>query len=136
MTDIKFYNPPGLSKPRTPFMQVARVKSVSEWLLIAGQTPTNVDGEIVGADDFSAQCVQTFANIEIALRSAGAGWGNVVQFTSYLVRAADIPLFAEFRRRTFPQMYPDGFYPPNTLAIIDRLAHEAYRLEIQAVAAI
>jgi hypothetical protein len=26
--------------------------------------------------------VQTFANIEAALKSQGAGWGNVVQFTA------------------------------------------------------
>ena len=51
------------------------------------------DGKIVGEGDFDAQCSQVFANISAALGSAGAGWGNVVQFTTYLVHSQDIARF-------------------------------------------
>jgi len=44
--------------------------TLGEFLFIAGQVAVK-DGKLVGADDFDAQCVQTFANIEAALRSAG-----------------------------------------------------------------
>ncbi|HEY2758673.1 MAG TPA: RidA family protein, partial [Pseudolabrys sp.] len=81
-------------------------------------------------------CVQTFVNIEAALASAGAGWGNIVQFTTYLVHSQDIPKFMTFRKREFPQMFANGAYPPNTLLMIDRLVIEAALVEVQAVAAL
>lgn len=76
-----------------------------------------------------------FSNIHTALRSVGAEWNNVVQFTSYLVRAQDAAPFRAWRTREFPKMFPNGA-PPNTLLIINRLADEAYLLEIQIVAAL
>jgi enamine deaminase RidA (YjgF/YER057c/UK114 family) len=74
--------------------------------------------------------------IPIALKSAGAGWANVVQFTTYLVHSQDISKFMEFRAREFPRMFPDGKYPPNTLLMVDRLVKEPLLIEVQTVAAL
>src|SRR5262249_61938225 len=87
-----------------------------------------------GVDDFDAQCVQTFANIEAALKSVGAGWSNIVQFTTYMVHSQDIPKFMKYRLREFPKMFSNGAYPPNTLLMVDRLVEEALLVEVQAVA--
>jgi len=135
MADIRIFNPDGLNKPRSPYMQVARVKT-SELAFIAGQVSADASGNLVGAGDFAAQCAQVFANIHAGLRSVGADWKNVVEFTSFLVRAQDVAAFVDYRRRVFPAMFPDGAYPPNTLLVIERLAHESYLLEIQTVAAL
>jgi enamine deaminase RidA (YjgF/YER057c/UK114 family) len=81
-------------------------------LLIAGQTPIDASGAMVGKDDFEAQCAQVFANIRTALCSVAADWQNVVQFTSYLVRPQDIAAFRAFRSKEFPKMFPNGAYPP------------------------
>jgi len=135
MPEIKISNPDTLGKPLGQYSQMTRVKA-SEFLFIAGQVATDRDGKTVGADDFDAQCVQTFANIEAALKSAGAGWGNVVEFTTYLVHAQDIAKFMKFRLREFPKMFPGGAYPPNTLLIIDRLVQEAFLIEVQTTAAL
>jgi enamine deaminase RidA (YjgF/YER057c/UK114 family) len=108
----------------------------SELLYIAGQLSTNREGQIVGAGDFDAQCVQVFANIETALKSCGAGWGNVVEFTTYMVHSQDIPKFMTFRKREFPRFFPNGSYPPNTLLMIDRLVGEPFLIEVQTVAAL
>jgi enamine deaminase RidA (YjgF/YER057c/UK114 family) len=133
MPDIKIVNPDSMGKPLGQYSQITRVKA-SEYLFIAGQLGTDKDGKL--ADDFEAQCAQTFANIEAALKSCGAGWGNVVQFTTFLVHSQDIPTLRGFRQREFPKMFPNGAYPPNTLLIIDRLVAEAALIEIQTVAAI
>jgi enamine deaminase RidA (YjgF/YER057c/UK114 family) len=133
--DIKIYNVRELGRPLGPYSQVARVKA-SEFLFIAGMVATDASGNVVGEGDFVAQCKQTFANIETALRSANAGWGNVVQFTTYLVHSQDIAQFMNFRRREFPAMFENGAYPPNTLLMIDRLVKEAFLIEVQAVAAL
>src|SRR5207302_8081857 len=109
MADIKILNPDALGKPLGQYSHMTRVKA-SEYLFIAGQVAVDRDGKVVGGDDFDAQCVQTFANIEAALKSTGAGFGNVVQFTTYLVHSQDIPKFMTFRRREFPKMFANDAY--------------------------
>jgi enamine deaminase RidA (YjgF/YER057c/UK114 family) len=135
MPDIKIYNPEGLAKPLGQYSHVTRVKA-SEYLFIAGQLAADKNGQVVGADDFDAQCRQVFANIGVALKSAGAGWGNVVQFYTFMVHSQDIPKFMAFRLREFPKMFSNGVYPPNTLLMIDRLVQEPFLVEVQTVAAI
>ena len=134
--EITIFNPDGLGKPLGQYSQITRVKNASEWLFVAGQLATDKTGNIVGADDFDAQCVQVFKNIEVALASCGAGWKNVVQFTTYLVHSQDIPKFMAFRKREFPRLFPDGKYPPNTLLMIDRLVGEPFLVEVQPIAAL
>jgi enamine deaminase RidA (YjgF/YER057c/UK114 family) len=135
MAEIKIFNPESMGKPLGPYSNVTRVKA-SEFIFIAGQVAKDSAGNTVGIDDFDAQCRQTYANIEAALKSCGANWGNVVEFTTYLVHSQDIPKLMEYRKREFPKMFPTGAYPPNTLLIIDRLVQEPLLIEVQAVAAI
>jgi enamine deaminase RidA (YjgF/YER057c/UK114 family) len=127
MADIRIYNVEALGKPLGQYSHVTRVKA-AETLYIAGM--------LAPGDGFDAQCSGVFAQIEKALQSAGAGWGNVVQFTTYLVHSQDIPKFMQWRLREFPRMFPDGRYPPNTLLVIDRLVQEQYLVEVQTVAAL
>ncbi|MBF6568827.1 MAG: RidA family protein [Candidatus Binataceae bacterium] len=135
MPEIKIVNPDTLGKPLGQYSQMTRVKA-SEFLFIAGQVASDKAGNVIGAENFDAQCGQAFANIEAALKSAGAGWESVVQFTTYLVHSQDIPKFMKFRLREFPRMFPNGAYPPNTLLMIDRLVGEAFLIEVQTVAAL
>lgn len=135
MAEIKIFNPDTLAKPLGQYSHITRVKA-SEFVFIAGQVSADKDGKLVGADNFDAQCVQTFANIETALKSVGAGWGNLVEFTTYLVHSQDIPKFMAYRLREFPRMFPNGVYPPNTLLMVDRLVQEPFLIEVQAVAAL
>jgi enamine deaminase RidA (YjgF/YER057c/UK114 family) len=135
MPDIKILNPDTLGKPLGQYSQITRVKA-SELLFIAGQVAADKSGKLIGADDFDAQCVQVFANIEAALASQGAGFANVVEFTTYLVHSQDIPKFMTYRLREFPRMFPSGAYPPNTLLMIDRLVGEQFLIEVQTVAAL
>ena len=134
MPDIKIINPDTLGKPLGQYSQMTRVKA-SEFLFIAGQVGVFKDGKLAGGD-FEAQCAQTFANIEAALKSQGAGWSNVVEFTTYLVHSQDIPKFMAYRLREFPKMFANGAYPPNTLLMIDRLVQEPLLIEVSTVAAL
>ena len=127
MADIRIYNVDALGKPLGQYSHVTRVKA-NEYLFIAGM--------LAPGDSFDAQCTGVFAQISEALKSAGAGWGNIVQFTTYLVHSQDIPKFMQWRLREFPRMFPDGKYPPNTLLIIDRLVQEPFLVEVQTIAAL
>ena len=133
--DINIYNPEELGPPMGQYTHVTRVKA-SEFLFIAGMLSGDAKGNIIGAGDFDRQTTQVFRNIEAALKSAGAGWGNVVQFTTYLVHSQDIPKFMAYRTREFPKLFAGGAYPPNTLLMIDRLVKEEFLIEVSALAAL
>ena len=124
---MKIYNVDALGKPLGQYSHVTRV-AAREFLFIAGM--------LAPGETFDQQCSGVFGQIAEALNSAGAGWQNVVQFTTYLVHSQDIPKFMQWRLREFPRMFPGGAYPPNTLLIVDRLVQEQFLLEVQAIAAI
>ena len=127
MAEIKIHNVDALGKPVGPYSHIARAKG-GETVYIAGM--------LAPGDGFDAQCAAVFAQIEKALKSVGGGWGNVVQFTTYLVHSQDIQRFYQWREKNYPKMFPDGKYPPNTLLIIDRLVQEQFLIEIQTVAVV
>jgi enamine deaminase RidA (YjgF/YER057c/UK114 family) len=135
MADIRILNVDSLGTPLGQYSHMTRVKA-TEFLFIAGMLAADRDGNVVGQHDFDAQCTQVFANLSAALASAGAGWGQVVQFTTYLVHSQDIARFMTWRLREFPRMFPDGKYPPNTMLMVDRLVQEPFLVEVQTVAAL
>ncbi len=128
MAKIVIQNVEALGKPLGQYSHLTRVKAAQETLYIAGM--------LAPGDDFDAQCTGVFRQIETALKSAGAGWSSVAQFTTYLVHSQDIPKFMAWRLREFPKMFPDGKYPPNTLLIVDRLVQEQFLVEVQTIAAL
>jgi enamine deaminase RidA (YjgF/YER057c/UK114 family) len=128
MAEIRIYDVDALGKPVGPYSHVARVRAGADTLYIAGM--------LASGETFEAQCAAVYGQIEKALQSAGGGWANVVQFTTYLVHSQDIAKFYRWREREYPRMFPDGRYPPNTLLIIDRLVQEQFLIEIQTIAAI
>ena len=127
MAEIRIGNVEAIGKPIGPYSHVARVKG-GETLYIAGMVATG--------ETFEAQCAGTYAHIEQALKSAGGGWRNVVQFTTFIVHSQDIAKFYRWREQNYPRMFADGKYPPNTLLIIDRLVQEQFLIEIQTIAAV
>ena len=128
MVEIRIENVEALGKPLGQYSHLTRVKGATETLYIAGM--------LAPGEDFDAQCSGVFRQIETALKSTGARWGNVAQFTTYLVHSQDIPKFMAWRLREFPKLFPDGKYPPNTLLIIDRLVQEQFLVEVQTIAVI
>ena len=105
-------------------------------LYVAGQLGVNTAGELVGPGDAAAQTRQVLENIGYVLEAAGAGFSNVVEFTSYVVGRSSVAGFIEGRNRVFPDIFPNGDYPPNTLLVVDGLVREEFLVEIKAVAAL
>lgn len=135
MPIVTFANPETLSKPLGQYSHVARIKA-SELLSIAGQLAIDRNGNLVGDGDFDAQCTQVYANIAAALKSAGAAWSQVAQFTTYVVKPEHVEQFRAFRLREYPKMFPNGVYPPNTLLIVKGLVRPEFLIEIQTIAAL
>jgi enamine deaminase RidA (YjgF/YER057c/UK114 family) len=132
MPNIQFLNPDALGRPIAPYSNITRVKA-PEFLFIAGQVGMDKSGKTPA--DFEGQCAQVFANIGAALASQGAGFPNIVEFTTYLVHWQDIGKSWNTARE-YPRLFPGGGYPTNTLLIVERLVREEFLIEVSAVAAL
>ena len=103
---------------------------------VAGQVGVNAAGELVGPGDAASQTRQVLQNIGHILEGAGASFNNVVEFTTYVVGRSSVQGFIDGRNQVFPDIFPDGDYPPNTLLVVDGLVREEFLVEIKAVAAL
>lgn len=122
-------------RPIGLYAQATRVKA-GELVYIAGQVALDVNGKLVGKDDPAMQTRQVFSNLGKILESVGASFGNVVEFTTYVVGRQSIEGFLHARTEIFPRLFPEGDYPPNTLLVVAGLVREEYLVEIKATAAL
>ena len=79
---VQKINPDGLHEPEG-YTHVA-VAQGTRRVYLSGQVGVGADDAVVGAD-LTSQTAQAFANVEIALASAGAGWDDVAKLTIYIV---------------------------------------------------
>ena len=128
-------NPPTLSKPLGLYSQVCTVNS-SNLIFLAGQVAVNNKGNLVGENDIAAQVTQIYQNIADALDSANAKFENIVQFTTYIVGADNIPSFLEKRNSIVTDIYSAADFPPSTLLVVAGLAEPGYLAEVTAIAAL
>ena len=128
-------NPSTLSKPLGLYSQVCTVNS-SNLIFLAGQVSVNNKGNLVGENDIAAQVTQIYQNIADALDSADAKFENIVQLTTYIVGADNIPAFLEKRNSIVTDIYPASDFPPSTLLVVAGLADPGYLAEVTAIAAL
>ena len=126
---------PNAPQPLGAYSQATEVQA-SRLVLVAGQVSLDAAGKLVGAGDAFAQTRQVFHNIGQILKQAGAGFNNVVEFTTYVVGRDSIQPFLDARVELFPGLYPEGDFPPNTLLVISGLVREEFLVEIKALAAL
>jgi len=97
---------------------------------IAGQIPVDSAGRLVGGADLRLQTEQVFANLRLALASAGATFSDVVKTTTYISDASKGSVVREVRARYFDSSRP----PTNTLVPLAALGRPEFLIEIEAVA--
>lgn len=132
---VEISNPDTVEKPTGLYSVMSRARGGGDLIYLCGMTG-DIEGDTSGVDEFDLQCNDIYRKIGAALASAGGSFGNVLQFTTYLVDTADIPRFMKYRKRAFPRLFPNNVYPPNTLVVVSALVDEKYRIEVQTVAAI
>ncbi|MFI1016364.1 RidA family protein [Streptomyces sp. NPDC020965] len=99
---------------------------------ISGQVPLDAQGRLVGPDDPEAQARQVFENLTTALAAAGAGMGQVVRLTFYLTDLADLAALRRVRDEYISLEKP----PASSLVQVSGLVNPAFRIEIDALAAL
>ena len=129
---VEYLNPPGACPPQGLYSHVGRIVS-GPVIFVAGQVAVDSAGAVVGKHDFEAQFRQVFDNLGAVLKGVGAGFDEVIKFTTFLVHSQDIEKFMKARAALFPRLFKGPLYPPNTLLIVDRLVKEEFLLEVEAV---
>jgi enamine deaminase RidA (YjgF/YER057c/UK114 family) len=127
---VRFVNPPGLAQP--PGYTHVVEASGGRTLYIAGQVPLDASGNLVGADDIEAQAEQVFRNLQVALESAGAAFGDVVKLGIYVTDFSQIAGLRRVRDRFVNLEHP----PASTAIAVSRLFREEFLIEIDAIAVV
>ena len=97
---------------------------------ISGQVALDESGNLVGKDDFRAQCVQVFENLKRALAAAGLGFDDVIRLDMYVTDIGKLPVLREVRDRYLPA----ANQPTSTLVQVEALVRPELELEISALA--
>jgi reactive intermediate/imine deaminase len=99
-------------------------------IYVSGQVPLDVEGHLVGDDDFEAQTRQVFENLTRALEAVDASWSDVVKLTYFLRDVGEIASLRAIRDE-----YVDTERPPaSTLVEVSGLFRDDVLIEIEAVA--
>jgi enamine deaminase RidA (YjgF/YER057c/UK114 family) len=99
-------------------------------VVVSGQVAQNARGELVGPGDPAAQARQVFENIGRCLAEVGAGFGDVVKLTLFVLDVADLPALREARDAVI-----DTARPPASSAVqVSALFAPGYLLEVEALA--
>ncbi len=131
---LRALRPAGFGASQAPYSPGVLADHPTAVLYLAGQVPTGADGVTVGEGDFATQAKKVFENIGAVLAEAGMDFSNVVKFTNFLVDPAHLPDLRAVRGELWPQFFPDGSFPADTLLVVARLARPELLLEIEATA--
>jgi enamine deaminase RidA (YjgF/YER057c/UK114 family) len=131
MANVQHLQPEGLSKP--PAYTHVITAEGGKLVLIAGQTPVDADGNVVGVGDFDAQVMQVFENLTRALTAAGATWENCVKVVQYIPNWDPEKHRPGLTAARTKYMVPEHL-PVSTLLGIQSLARPEYMVEIEAMA--
>jgi 2-iminobutanoate/2-iminopropanoate deaminase len=102
--------------------------AVGDWIFLAGQGGFDPGTGRLVSDDVADQTAQAFRNIEVLLRAAGAGLGDVV---SCLVHLSDLGELAGFNA-SYQRQFPGPVKPVRTTVRADLAA--GMRVEVTVVA--
>jgi 2-iminobutanoate/2-iminopropanoate deaminase len=114
----------GLAAPISHYCDAVRFGNL---LFISGVPPTDAAGR-VASEDVVAQARQVFLNMKRVLDAVGAGFGDILKVTVYLVDVNDRAKINPVRREFFGDARP-----ASTLVGVKELAIPGMKVEIEAV---
>ena len=124
------FNAPGVVKPFGIFSGAAW-QPEGKVLQISGQVSQDVDGNIVGIGDITAQTRQILDNISKILDAVG---GQLSDIAKVIIFVTDMSMLDEIHRVRSEYFTPP--YPASSLVQVVRLVKSDYLIEIEAVAVI
>ncbi|KAE8143768.1 Endoribonuclease L-PSP/chorismate mutase-like protein [Aspergillus pseudotamarii] len=131
MSHLTYYNYPGVGERNRQNFKYSQAVRISDRIECSGQGGWDPNtGEFY--KEINAQIDQAFANVDLALKTAGGkGWPQVYRVNSYHVPINDEAL--EAMVRNFRKWMPDH-EPLWTCVGVTRLGEDDMRVEIEVVA--
>ncbi len=121
------HDPSDVPAPEGGYTHGLEVSHPSRWLLVSGQTPEPLGGEV--PESAEEQCRVIWAHINAALTSASMSIRDVVKVTTYLSSRSVAPANTKVRTEIL-----DGNRPALTVVIAE-IFDPAWLLEIEVLAA-
>ena len=78
-------NPEGVGAPLGAYSHAVTMRGGAA-TFVAGQVAVDIDGNLQGEDDLGRQTEVVFENLGRVLSAAGSSLGDVVKFTTFLIR--------------------------------------------------
>jgi enamine deaminase RidA (YjgF/YER057c/UK114 family) len=128
LADRKLINPPELFSP--PGFSHVAVAEGQRLVFVAGQVALAQDFTLIGGDDLAAQTRAAMESVEVALKAAGADWGNVVRRTIYTVAPTEF----ETITKAIEEVTGSSEHPAQTIIGVTGLALPGLLIEIEATA--
>jgi enamine deaminase RidA (YjgF/YER057c/UK114 family) len=128
---LQFHNPPALG-PTKGWTHVVTATGGTT-IYVSGQVGADERGQ-VAKGDLKAQTEQAFANLDVALKAAGATFRDVVKMNIFVVglRPEDVPVIREVRARHVNMTSA----PASTLVGVSALVGREWLIEIEVVAVV
>jgi enamine deaminase RidA (YjgF/YER057c/UK114 family) len=120
-----------MQQGKPAYSHVVTVNGPGKTIYIAGQLARDGAGNIIGPGDMRAQLEQTFRNLDLCLKAAGAGWADVVKTNTYVTDYGEFAKHSDVRMRYF------GVASPTSTTIqISGLAQPGAMVEIEMIAVV
>lgn len=125
---MKHHTPTTIRAPFARYSHGVEVPPGHRLMFCSGQLSITIDDEV--PETAEAQTELCFANIAAVLASAGMGLSDIVRINAYVTDRAHLPGYMKVRDRLFADPPP-----ASTLMIVSGFAREAFKVEIEVIAA-
>jgi enamine deaminase RidA (YjgF/YER057c/UK114 family) len=120
-----------MQQGKPAYSHVVTVNGPGKTIYVAGQLARDEGGNLVGKGDMRAQMEQTFKNLDLCLKAAGATWADVVKSNTYVTDYTEFSKNSDVRMRYFGVASPTS-----TTVQIGRLADSDAMVEIEMIAVV
>ncbi len=120
--------PSALRPPFARYSHAVEVPAGSRWLVVSGQL--GIAGDDMVPEDAGAQAVLCFEAIGTLLAEAGMAFSDIVRINAFVSDRAYLRPYMDARDR-FVASPP----PASTLVIVSGFAREAFKVEVEVIAA-
>lgn len=125
---MKHHTPSSIRAPFARYSHGVEVPAGHRLMLCSGQLSITTDDQIPESSEVQTELC--FQNVAAVLESAGMGLADVVRINAFVTDRAHLPGYMKVRDRLFADPAP-----ASTLMIVSGFAREAFKVEIEVIAA-